>query len=251
MKIAIVDDERPSRSELRYLIEKYLPYAEIEEANSGQGLMKKVLEIPFDVIFLDINLGDVQGIELAALVKGVLPEVSIVFATAYDEFAVKAFEMEAMDYIMKPFDEKRIELTMKKIMRQHKRRQVLRNQPIEALQAKEQAREIGKLAIGTDKKLNLVDIKEIAFIEVDERACKIHTFKGTLQSGQSLKYFEEKLGKEHFLRIHKSYMINLKYVTEIEPSFNNMYVVKLRGFEREALPVSRNHIKKLKEYFLN
>lgn len=246
MKVAIVDDERPARSELKYLVEKLLPQVEVEEIKSGKELIKKALEIPFDCVFLDINLGDIQGVELASIIQGILPQVSIVFATAYDEFALEAFEVNAIDYIMKPFEEKRVAATIKKIIGQYAMHQ---SEQMED-EADQFVRNMGKLAIGIDKKLRLVDIKDIAYIEVNDRCCKIHTTRGVLQTNQSLKYFEEKLVDENFLRINKGYIINLEYVVEIEPSFNNTYIVKLKGFEKVPLDVSRNHIKKLKEAFM-
>ena len=115
MKIAIIDDERPARSELRYLLSQVLPEAKIFEADgvkTADALMKEHI---FQAIFLDINLGEVSGTVLASAIKEHQKKAAIVFVTAYQEYAVKAFELGAVDYILKPYDLDRIKKTLKRL----------------------------------------------------------------------------------------------------------------------------------------
>ncbi len=239
MRIAIVDDERPARSELRHLIEEILPDAKIVEADSGQNALDVAANGNFDAMFIDMHLGDMNGITLPRTLRRLLPNVEIVFATAYAEYAVPAFELDAVDYILKPFDRQRVEFSIKKILD----KQGL--QPGTAVPG----HNIAKLSIWNEKKVTLVDIRDIAYIETDNRCCILHTRKGRFTSSQSLTFFENRLAEHNFLRIHKSYVANLADVIEISPWFNNMYCIKLQGFESEALPVSRKQIKRLKEIF--
>lgn len=240
MRIAIVDDEPPARSELRHLIQEILPDAEIVEAESGQQALDLASSENFDVMFIDMLLGDMNGVTLPRTLRRLLPNVAIVFATAYSEYAVPAFELDAVDYILKPFDRQRVEFSIKKILA--KQRQTLD-------EATEPDPQIDKISIWNEKKVTLVDIRDIAYIETDNRCCILHTRKGRFTSTQPLSYFEKRLAKHNFFRIHKSYLANLTDVIEISPWFNNMYCIKLQGFENEVLPVSRKQIKRLKEIF--
>ncbi|MEM1483748.1 LytTR family DNA-binding domain-containing protein [Oscillospiraceae bacterium PP1C4] len=242
MKIAVIDDERPSRSELKHLILEVLPDAVVDEADSGQKAVELASAGDYDALFVDVHLGDIEGTTLSLMLKKLLPRAQIVFATAYDEYAVKAFDMDAVDYIMKPFDPKRVEHALDKISA----RLAEGTAPV---RTNEMISPIKKLSISCDKRVVVVDIDVIAYIETDSRNCILHTCQGDYSSTQSLGYFEKKLAPVKFFRIHKSYLVNLQYVVEFCPWFNGMFSVKLKGYEKENLPVSRKQIKKLKEIF--
>ena len=115
MKIAIVDDERPARNELTYLIRQCMPEAEIVEADCASKLMQILETERFDALFVDIDLGGENGTTLASMIRGIQPEALIVFATAYGEYAVRAFELAAKDYLLKPFDLERVAKTVERL----------------------------------------------------------------------------------------------------------------------------------------
>lgn len=118
MKIAIVDDERPSRSELRYLVSRCEPEAEIFEAESSDGLLGLIEEETIDVCFVDIDLGGINGTTMASMIKERLPEAQIIFATAFRDYAIKAFEIGAVDYLLKPFDYERVRKALLRVREQ-------------------------------------------------------------------------------------------------------------------------------------
>jgi len=244
MKIAIVDDERPSRSELRHLVSDCLKEAEIMEASSGEEAMELFLKEDFDLIFMDINLGDVEGTTVAAMAKKAQPNVEIVFATAYNNYAEKAFDIDALNYILKPFESKKIEQTIQRYMK----KRAVENNGKEVGREEEKAA-ISKISINSDKKMILVDISDIVYIETGKRACIVHTKTKSYTAASSMNSFEERLKENGFFRIHKSFLINLKYVIEIYPWFNNTTCVKMQGYEKEILTVGRNQIKELKHLF--
>jgi len=244
MKIAVVDDERPSRSELKHLIFDCIPEAEISEASSGEEAMELFLKEEFHLIFMDINLGDIDGATLAAMAKKALPDVEIVFATAYNNYAEKAFDIDALNYILKPFDPKRIAQTLQ---RYHKKRG--QENDARELVRDEEKNAISKVSITCDKKIILVDISDIVYIETGNRTCIIHTKGKCYTTSSSMNSFEERLRDSGFFRIHKSFLVNLKYVIEIYPWFNNTTCVKMQGYEKEVLTVGRNQIKELKRLF--
>ncbi|KXL54002.1 sensory transduction protein LytR [Anaerotignum neopropionicum] len=244
MKIAIVDDERPSRSELRHLICEAFADAEVMEASCGEEAMEMFLKEDFDLIFMDINLGDMDGTTLAAMAKKAQPNVEIVFATAYNSYAEKAFDIDALNYILKPFDSKRIEQTLQRYMKKQSKHSYMRETGKE-----EEKTTISKISINSDKKMILVDISDIVYIETGNRACIVHVKGKSYTAACAMNSFEERLKENGFFRIHKSYLINLKYVVEIYPWFNNTTCVKMQGYEKEILTVGRNQIKELKQLF--
>lgn len=236
MRFAVIDDERPSRSELCHLIRENLQEADIDEADSGQKALELASENDYDAFFVDVHLGDMTGTTLSLMLRKLQPETPIVFATAYDTYAVSAFEQDAADYIMKPFDPKRVAMALEKI----KLRLNSQIQPSHIA---------GRISVTTEKRVVFLDIAEIAYIEADSRCCVLHTCQGDYVTTQTLACFEKKLAQAQFFRIHKSFLVNLQYITELSPWFNGMFCVKLRGRESESLPVGRKQVKRLKEIF--
>lgn len=246
MRIAVIDDERPSRSELVHLIKELEPQATIEQADSGYGALEIAAEHDFDLLFLDIHLGDINGTKLSAMLKKLQPQLKIVFATAYDEYALKAFDLGAFDYIMKPFDPKRLAQTMAKY-------HSVMNTASALSTAEEDTRaELNmsdKLSVSLDKHVVLLDIKDISYIETIDGNCIIHSKQKQYTSTQPLSYFEKRLASFRFFRIHKSYLVNLNELVEFFQWNLGTYCVKLRNYENQNLPVSRKQIKLLREVF--
>ncbi|MDR7871136.1 MAG: LytTR family DNA-binding domain-containing protein [Tissierellaceae bacterium] len=235
MKIALIDDERPSRSELKYLITKTKPDAEIVEASSGEDGLNIISQQSFDLLLIDINLGDISGITLAQTARKIHPEVEIVFATAYNNFAEDAFNVEALDYLLKPFSDKKVKSMLDKYDRKYDKKS-------EVIESK-----VTKIPLNIDKRIILVDISSIVYIESQNKNCIIYTKNQQYMDTTPLKTFEDKLKSNGFFRIQKSYLVNVKYIMEIFPWFNNTSCVKMQYYEDEALPISRNKIKELKE----
>lgn len=238
MRIAIVDDERPARSELKYLVSQCEPDAEITEAESSEDFMKLLETETFDVCFVDINLGGMNGTTMASMIKKQCPDTQIIFATAFRDYAVKAFEIGAVDYLLKPFDYERVKKTMERLKEQSKEK------PAAA------GYEINKIMVNTGTSFQVVDVSKIVYIETEKRSCKIHMADGSFYlQNESLNNYEQHLKKCRFYRIHKSYLINLDYVMEMQVSYNNGYCVRLKHYENECLPIGRSQIKEFRQIF--
>lgn len=247
MKIAVIDDERPARGELIHQILEVLPDSTIEEADSGASALELINSQTFDLLFIDINLNDMEGTTLAAAAQKILPEAQIVFATAYSQYAVKAFELGVDNYILKPFDPDRVKRVLEKC-------QKTAGAAAPGLQAGTGASAPGsaalssdRLAINTNRKILLVDIRQIVYLETEGRGCILHTTSGDYNDNQLLGEFEKKLIPHGFYRIHKSYLVNLNYISELFPWANNSLALKMQGFERDILPVSREKVKNLRQ----
>lgn len=242
MKIAVVDDERPARSELVYLLRQCSPEAEITEADSSERLMQLLEEEQFDVCFVDINLGGANGTTLASLIKSRQPETEVVFATAYREYAVKAFELGAADYLLKPFDLERVKKTIKRLTdREWLGRKEKKEEPA--------GETLPKIMVNTGNGFQVLDAADIVYIETEKRASRIHTKKQDYIQNEALNYYELRLSSCRFFRIHKSFLINLDYVAEMVPGYNNGYSVKMRYFEKTMLPIGRTQLKEFRQLF--
>ena len=162
-----------------------------------------------------------------------MPRAQIVFATAYSQYAVKAFELGVNNYILKPFDPERVRRVLEKC-----RKDLERSSP---------AQPAGRLAISSDRKIVLLDISRIVYVETCGRSCLIHTTEGDHTENQLLGAYEKRLSPQGFFRIHKSYLVNLNYISEMFPWANNSLAVKMQGFEKNILPVSREKVKNLRQ----
>ncbi|SFR76923.1 LytR/AlgR family response regulator transcription factor [[Clostridium] aminophilum] len=263
MKIAVVDDERPARSELIWLLQQCEPDAEIQEASTADAFLKLLEEDHFDVCFVDINLNGANGTTLASMVRSKAPDTKIVFATAYREFAVKAFELGALDYVLKPFDLERIRKTMERV-RNWRNPSVSANSSAsgtdgnhaaetETTAGGDRGHEILAekpdsilLTLGTG--FRIVEVKDIIYIEAQNRQCLVHTKNGSFEQKETLGYYEQKLARHRFFRIHKSYMINLDRLEEMVPGYNNGYSVRMKGRD-EQLPIGRTQLKDFRSLF--
>jgi len=238
MRIAIVDDERPARSELRYLVGQCDRDAEITEAESSEGFFELLEKEQFDACFVDINLGGMNGTTLASMIKKKCPDTQIIFATAFGDYAVKAFEIGAVDYLLKPFDYERVKKAMERLKEQTKEKTAA------------SAFKINKIMVNTGTSFQVVDVAKIVYIETEKRSCKIHMADGSFyMQNESLNNYETNLRKCRFFRIHKSYLINLDYVKEMQVSYNGGYCVRLKHYEKECLPIGRSQIKEFRQIF--
>lgn len=236
IKTIVIDDEPYSRAELIHLLNAYPAIEIIGEAESGKEGLEKSLMLEPNVVFVDINMGEMSGMEMVQLLKKVRKPPQIVFATAYPDYAAKAFRYNAIDYLLKPFSEEDLAETMERIMTcfdQEEGTSVNETLP-------------SKLAIELDDSILYVSPKEILFCCRFDRETLIFTRDEKYQSKITLKDLEEKLQVYSFFRTHKSFLVNLKKVEKLVPWFNGAYQVKVTGYEKE-IPVSRNYVKRLRE----
>lgn len=244
MRILVADDELPARKELGHMLQQCIEDVNIDYADSGEAVLKILENNHMDVIFVDIHLGDMNGTSLASVIKKKYPDVLIVFATAFQNYAAKAFDMNVLDYITKPFDLERLEQTVEKILVKQQHVPVSRVFDLTASRSPE------KLPITRGKNVILINICDIVYIEANGKEVLIHTFSGDYIGNYTLNSYEQRLANQSFYRIQKSYLINLKQLEEIVPWFNNGYCAKMIGFKNETLPIGRNQIKELRQIYL-
>ncbi|MBI5417278.1 response regulator transcription factor [Candidatus Poribacteria bacterium] len=251
IKTIIVDDEKPAREELSFILEKIKPIKIIGTCSNSQETLKLAKKEKFDVIFLDIHMPGMNGIDLALELQEMSEHKTlIVFVTAYDEYAVKAFETNAIDYILKPFDEERLQKTVQKITKliENKHSHDDYNEGIEETSLFNISNIIkDKLVAEKSGKVILIDINTIIFISSEDGGTYIKTFDTQYLTRYNLTQLEKKLTPLSFFRTHRSFLVNFKHVLEIIPFFNGTYMLLMNDKEHTKIPVSRIQTKKLRQ----
>ncbi|MCW2276636.1 LytR/AlgR family response regulator transcription factor [Heliophilum fasciatum] len=263
----IVDDEAPARRELRFLLESLPDCQIVGDAASGEEALEKLRSLPADVIFLDIHLGDIDGLQVARTLseEGHLP--LIVFATAFDHYALQAFEFHAIDYLLKPFDPRRLTSTWQAI-RQRIQNQanlqqkidelkqwLLHGQPSRPVEAPSpsapapnpvSAQPLERIAAQKNGKILLVSAENIRYATVEGRKAVVQVNGERYELHLTLQELEERLDPQLFFRVHRAYLVNISKIREIVPWFNGSYNVILD--DRSEIPVSRHYAKEFKEH---
>ncbi|MFD2923254.1 LytR/AlgR family response regulator transcription factor [Halobacillus naozhouensis] len=236
MTVMVVDDERFSREELIYLLAKHPSIEVIGEADSGEAALMKTIQLQPDVLFLDVEMPKMDGMEVAQSVQGLKKVPEIVFATAYSNFAAEAFRHEAVDYLLKPFDEDQLSEAVER----------LEKKLIGSSDLAVKAQTPAKLAVEEDGEISYLDPGDILYVFREGRLTKVVGKNKVHDTKWSLKDIEERLEPFSFFRIHKSYLVNLDYVDRLTPWFNGAYQLELKGY-KERLSVSRNYVKDLRK----
>lgn len=261
----IVDDETPAREELRFLIQQEPEWEVIGEASSGEDALGLLEGVHPNVVFLDIQLGDATGFEVAAglLSRPQPPQPPLViFATAYDEYAVRAFEVHAVDYLLKPFRDERVKAALNRAAALLTQTRATM-QPASAT-LEERLQQL-LAAMGTPaaavlpapppirlsgwKNGRLVVLKpsDLIFAYAQERNTLLKTQSEEFISQYSLSELEEKLDPGVFYRVHRGYLVNVDQVKEVLPLFHGEYQLVMRDLEGTEIPVGRTHLKGLRD----
>lgn len=236
MKAILIDDERLARQELKNLLSAYPEIEIVGEANNVETAIENIKQLKPDVIFLDIQMPGKNGFELLEEISGV-PEV--VFVTAYDEHAIRAFEVNALDYLLKPVQPNRLAETVKKI---------LNKEHSEKTETKEQTLPLNdndQVFVKDGEKCWFVKLSDVRLFESEGNYVRIYFDKNRPLILRSLNNLDERLNNRTFFRASRKHIINLKWVESIESWFNGGLMVKLRGGEQ--VEISRRQAAKLKD----
>lgn len=234
IKALIVDDERYSRDELKHLLKAFPSIQIVCEAESGETAIMKTLQLQPDVVFLDIEMPKMNGMEAVRALRELKKAPLVVFTTAYPQFAAEAFRFDAVDYLLKPYDEDQLQETIERIEKK-----------LAPARTNKAGKYTGKLAVETEGEIIYLEPKDILYTFRDKKLSRIVAKNGEFETKTSLKDLETKLNPYGFFRIHKSYLVNLEYVSRLTPWFNGAYQLEMEG-RKELLSVSRNYVKALR-----
>lgn len=240
MKVALIDDEPLARLELSYLLSQSDEVEQILEGESIEDAFQLLLTDQPDVLFLDIHLTDESGIDLAKRLTKVPNPPLIIFATAYDNHALEAFEVNALDYVLKPFEEARVRLAVQKAQAA-----LMAKKQVTQASSDQHDSQFGRLTVETDERIYLVPFKDIIYCEVQGKETTLYTKSGKHVSQSSLSAIEKSLPAQLFFKVHRSYIINQEQIKEIQPWFNQTYQITMTNGGK--VPVSRSYLKLFKE----
>ncbi|MDX8047554.1 response regulator transcription factor [Gracilibacillus sp. S3-1-1] len=228
MQVMIAEDERLGREELTYLLTQEEDVILCPSAENGKQLVELYHQYKPDVLFLDIHMPGLSGLEAAETLRNTeMNRPVIVFTTAYDTYAVQAFELQATDYLLKPFEKARFDQAMNRVR--------------EVLMKKQHPKpKIDKLIISTDNKMVVIDPSQIGYAVREGRQLLLHTLTNeVIETKMNLKELEEKLTAYPFYRSHRSYLVNLNVIEEITPWFNGAYNIIINDKYKSQVPISR------------
>lgn len=238
MKAIIVEDEIPAKDELEYLIQTHSRIEIVASFEDGLDVLKFLQENEVDAIFLDINIPSLDGMLLASNISKFAKKPYIIFTTAYKEHAAQAFELEAFDYILKPYEEQRIAAMLAKLESAYQR---------ESKGSEEVTTEVNRrINLRKNENIIVTDVNDIYYAEASEKVTVVYTKSEEYMMPMSISDFHDKLPQDTFFRCHRSYTVNLSKIHEIVPWFNHTYLVRLKDMKAE-IPVSRSKAKAFRQ----
>ena len=245
LRALLVDDESPARKELRYLLQTYEDIQIIGEAANALEAQELINNLDYSVIFLDIDMPGLNGIELARRLRERPNAPDIIFTTAHEEFAFDAFAVHALDYLLKPIQLKRLEEAIAKL-REHKTGPLPAPNPQPSAPAAI-TKQLEVIPVEQRGKTLLLRPDEIVYIYTDKDNVFVKTHRESYLTRFTLRELEARLSPNLFFRSHRCYLVNIQRMRELIPYFNGTYTVVVDDQEHSEIPVSRTQSRKLKE----
>lgn len=243
IRIVIIDDEAPGRELVKHYLKEVENIEVIAECSDGFCGLKTISTMKPDLVFLDIQMPRLTGIEM---VEVLTEKPEIIFTTAYDQYALRAFELNAVDYLMKPFEKRRFLEAVKKAI--DKIRSGKGNtEPASQLLAKKPDTDapVNRIVVRKANSINIIPVDQVRYVEAQDDYVMIYHSTGKALKQQTMKYYEENLPKSEFVRIHRAYIVNVAEIKQIEPYGKDNHVAILNSGDK--LPVSRAGYKQLRE----
>lgn len=248
LKALIVDDEYPARMELRFQLSSFPDVEIIGEATNAREALRLIGALDYDVVFLDVQMPGMSGLDLVRQLKGREPMPKVVFVTAYENHAVPAFELRAVDYLLKPFESERLAETIARLRETAGGATEPREESEEGAPARKSPALTFLLTEKEEKQIPL-PLNEIVFVFSEGYNVFVQTQAERLLTRYTLQELTDRLPPEQFFRSHRSYLVNIMQVKEISPYFNGAYILKMKDKESSEVLVSRSNVKRMKELF--
>jgi len=235
MQILIIDDEQPARD----LVAKYLEGREdyeVAQASNGFEGLKLINSTTYDVVLLDIQMPKLNGFEMLELIEDPPP---IIFCTAYDEYAIKAFEQNVVDYLLKPFSKQRLLNAIDKVATQPERvgvvevASVARHEPLE------------RIVVKNAKSIEIIPVDDIQYLQSQDDYVEIHSKGKKYLKHQRLKYYESALNDKLFVRVHRQYILNVSFIKKLQKFGKESYIAELK--DGDSINISASGYTRLRQ----
>jgi len=241
MKVIIIDDEPLARSIIREYLEFHPELELVSECQDGFEGVKAITQHHPDLVFLDIQMPKINGFEMLELIEA---PPAVIFTTAFDEYAIKAFESHAVDYLLKPFSRERFDKALAK-WQLNGRTQAGKGQLDSLLETVSSSpSERHRVVVKLSGKIRIIPVEDIHYLEAADDYVKIHSREGSFLKNKTMGHFENILNKAHFVRTHRSYILNISEITRIDPYEKDNHLAILKSGAR--VPVSKSGYSKLK-----
>lgn len=240
MKAIIIDDEILARGIIKEYLKSYGEVDLVAECNDGFEGAKAIQEYKPDLIFLDIQMPKINGFEMLEITEN---PPAVIFTTAFDEFAMKAFESNAVDYLLKPFSQERFDKAIQKYL--HQTPEVTARTPGVLETAAQSPTQQNRVVLKDGNKIKIIPVSKIHYLEAADDYVKIVTEEGAFLKKRTMGFFEQSLSGYNFVRVHRSYIANTQMITRIDPYEKDGHLLLLNTGAR--IPVSKSGYSKLKE----
>ena len=253
MKITalIVDDEQPARDELAFLLKCFSDVEVIGQGRNGVEAVNLVRDLNPHLVFLDVQMPGIDGFGvIKRLLEKKTPLPFFVFATAFDQYAVQAFEVNAIDYLLKPVAKARLEKAVQRVRRMLETSDTTSQKLDRLVQMVEQRPVVqkGKLVVRSANRMFLVDSDEVIYASIEDGVISIVTRELEGQSNfRTVEELQANLDPQVFWRVHRSYLVNVNHIKEVVPWFKSSYQLKMQDRKQTEIPVSRAQTRKLRE----
>ena len=237
IKTILIDDEPLARSIVSEYLKSYPEFTVVEECNDGFEGIKAISQHQPELVFLDIQMPRVNGFEMLELID---EPPGVIFTTAFDEYAIKAFEAHAIDYLLKPFSKDRFDKALNKWLQQRQNRPTAARIPQRAGQPEEKNRIVVKEGVN----IRIIPVGDIIYFEAYDDYVKIYSQKEMFLKKKTMSYYEQTLDPSEFIRVHRSYILQLSQITRIEPLEKDSHVALLKTGAK--IPLSKTGYAKLK-----
>ena len=242
IKTLLIDDEPLARSIVREYLQNYPDIEIVQECNDGFEGVKAIQQHQPELIFLDIQMPKINGFEMLELVE---EHSSVIFTTAFDEYALKAFETHAIDYLLKPFSKDRFDKAIQKWREQYSSENAKKKTDALLENTSQQPEQSQRVVVKTGSKIRIIPVHDILYFEADDDYIRIHTADGSFLKKKTMQYFEQTLNSSQFVRVHRSYIIQVAYLTRIDQENGEHHTAILKNGAK--VPLSRTGYPKLKE----
>ncbi len=239
-KVILIDDEPLARMLVREYLQAYPQLEVVQECEDGFEGVKAVQQHKPDLLFLDIQMPRINGFEMLELLE---QPPAVIFTTAFDEFALKAFEAHAIDYLLKPFSRERFDAAVRKWIGQHE--QPVSDTPGLLETASRQPAQSNRIVVKSGSHIRIIPLSEVLYLEAADDFVKVHTAAGHFLKSRTMAHFEQVLPAGQFCRCHRSYLLNVQQITRIDPWEKDGHIAILKN--GVSIPVSRTGYVRLRE----
>lgn len=240
IKALLIDDEPLSREIIKSYLRAHSDVAVVGECNDGFEGVKAIQQFSPDLIFLDIQMPKINGFEMLELID---QPPAVIFTTAFDEHAIRAFEANAIDYLLKPFSADRFNKAMTKL--REKLASGTKEPTVDLLESATSAAQQTRIVVRTGTKVKIIPVEDVYFLEADDDYVKVTTAEGSFLKNKTMSFYERTLDASRFVRVHRSFIVQVNQITRIDPYHKETHLAILR--DGRQIPVSKTGYARLKE----